>query len=63
MKDGYISLNKSDKVFFVAEFDYYADEYVRLTYNLTYEDCKSYVGNKNKSSDFVIYAKIDFNKY
>ena len=63
MKDEYISLNKNDKVFFVAEFNDYTDEYVRLTYNLTYEDCKSYVGNKNKSSDFVIYAEIDFNKY
>jgi len=60
IKYEYISLNKNDKVFFVAEFDDYIDEYVRLTYNLTYEDCKSYVVNKNKSSDFVIYAEIDF---
>ena len=60
MKDEYISLNKNDKVFFVAEFNDYTDEYVRLTYNLTYEDCKSYVGNKNKSYDLVIYAEVDF---
>lgn len=55
-----VNLDKRDKIFFVAEFDDCVDEYVRLTHNLTYEDCKSYIGNKNKSTDYVIYAEIEF---
>lgn len=58
MKDNII-IGKGTEVFFVAEYDSYLDEYVRLSNNLDYESCLLYIGN-NKSK-CKIYA--DISKY